>query len=117
MAGGGPKANAASRWKPSAMPVAHLQVRSMRRQAHRPLTTCGTSPPAPENRQHRRHFTRPNYFDHMNFSEVTSVATPRLTKTSCCQSTSMTSMRPTLAQATGLLPDYDKCQAYIADVH
>ena len=22
-----------------------------------------------------------------------------------------------LAQATGLLPDYDKCQAYIADVH
>jgi hypothetical protein len=21
------------------------------------------------------------------------------------------------AQATGLLPDYDKCQAYIADVH
>ena len=22
-----------------------------------------------------------------------------------------------LAQATGVLPDYDKCQAYIADVH
>ena len=22
-----------------------------------------------------------------------------------------------LAQATGLLPDYDKCQTYIADVH
>ena len=22
-----------------------------------------------------------------------------------------------LAQGTGLLPDYDKCQAYIADVH
>jgi hypothetical protein len=22
-----------------------------------------------------------------------------------------------LAQTTGLLPDYDKCQAYIADVH
>ena len=31
---------------------------------------------------------------------------------------SMTSMRPTRwAQATGLLADYDKCQAYIADVH
>jgi len=26
-------------------------------------------------------------------------------------------MRPTLAYATGLLPGYDKCQAYIADVH
>jgi hypothetical protein len=29
----------------------------------------------------------------------------------------MTSMRPTLAQAIGLLPHYDKGQAYIADVH
>jgi hypothetical protein len=47
-----------------------------------------------------------------------SISWPRwLTKTPYCQSTSMTSRWPTLAQATGLLPDYDKCRAYIADVH
>ena len=38
---------------------------------------------------------------------------PSLTRYPACQSTSM---RPTLAEATGLLPDNDKGQAYIADV-
>jgi hypothetical protein len=41
----------------------------------------------------------------------------RLTKTPCGQLTSTTSMRPSLAKATGMLRDCDKCQAYIADVH